>query len=91
MKNSWSIRGNSCLSPPFRHEAGHEAVGDGRANPYLRQHVVGVFAERLDVDVVVVERGYEHVDDADGPQVALGVAFPVPACIEEGERAEQQH
>ena len=78
-----------CFS--LRHEAGHEAVGDGGTDPYLRQHVVGVLAERFQVDVVVVERGYQHVDDADGPQVALGVLLPVLPRIEEGERAEQQH
>ena len=70
---------------------GHEAVGDGGTYPDFRQHIVGIFAEGLQIDVVVVERGYQHVDDADGPQVSLGIALPVLSGIEEGERAEQQH
>jgi len=40
------------------------------------------------VDVHVVERGYQHVDDADGPQIALGVALPVLPRIEIRQCAE---
>ena len=68
----------------FRHEAGHETIGDGRTNPDLREHISGVFVGRLQIDVQVIERGNEHVNDADGPQVALGVALPVLTCIEIG-------
>ena len=71
----------------FRHEAGHEAVGDGGADPDFREHICGVLIGGFQVDVQVVERGNDHVDDADGPQVALGVALPVLASIEVGERA----
>ena len=27
---------------PFRHETGHEPVGDGGANPYFREQICGV-------------------------------------------------
>ena len=76
---------------PFRHEAGHEAIGDGGTNPDFRQHIVGVLVGGLQVDVQIVERGNDHVDDADGPQVTLGVALPVLSRIEIGEHAKQQH
>ena len=66
----------------FRHEARHEAVGDGGTDADLREHVVGVLAGGLQVDVQVVERGNDHVDDADEPQVALGIALPVLARVE---------
>ena len=72
----------------LRHETRHEAVGNGGANPDFDKQIVGVLVEGLQVDVPVVERGNEHVDDADGPQVALGVALPVLTCVEIGERAE---
>ena len=73
----------------LRHEAGHETVGDGGAYPDFGKQIVGVFVDGLQIDVVVVEHGYEHVDDTDDPEVALGVALPVLAGIEERERAEQ--
>ena len=75
----------------FRYETGHEAVGDGGTNPDFRQQIVGVFVDGLQIDVVVVECGNDHVNHADSPQVALGVALPVLPRIEEGEHAEQQH
>ena len=75
----------------FRYKTGHEAVGDGGAYPNFREHIVSVLADGLQIDVPVVERGNDYVDDADGPQVTLGVALPVLTGIEEGERAEQQH
>ena len=75
----------------LRHEAGHQAVGDGGANPYFYEQIVGVLVDGFQIDVHIVERGYEYVDDADGPQVALGVALPVLAGIEERKHAEQQH
>ena len=76
---------------PFRHETRHEAVGDGRTNPNLCEHIVGVLIGGFQIYVQIVERGNEHVDDADGPEIALGVALPVLARIEEGEHTEQQH
>ena len=75
----------------FGYEAGHEAVGNGGTDPYLNQQILGVFVDRLEIDVVVVQGSNDHVDDADGPQVALGIALPVFACIEEGEHAQQQY
>ena len=75
----------------FRNETGHQTVGDGGTYPDFRQHIVGVIAEGLHVDVVVIECGNEHIDDADDPQVALGVALPVLASIEIGERTEQKY
>ena len=74
-----------CFCYAFRHEAGHESVGDGGTNPDFREHIVGIFAEGLHIDVVVIKHSNEHVDDADGPQVTLGVALPVLARREEGE------
>ena len=71
----------------FGYEAGNEAVGDGGTDPSLNQQILGVFVDRLEIDVVVVQGGDDHVDDTDSPQVALGVALPVFACIEEGEHA----
>ena len=73
------------------YEAGHQSVGDGGANPYLYQHIVGVFIDWLEIDVEVIECRNDHIDDADHPQVALGVALPVLTRIEIGEHAEQQH
>ena len=75
----------------FRYETGHQPVGDGGTNPDFREHIVGILAVGLQIDVVVIERGNEYVDDADEPQVALGVALPVSAGIKKRERAEQQH
>ena len=75
----------------FRDETGYKAVGDGGTYPDFGQQVFGVFVAGLQVDVDVIEGGDDHVDDADGPQVALGVALPVLAGVEEGEHAEQQH
>ena len=72
-------------------EAGHEAVGDGGTDPDLGEHIVGKLIGGLQIDVEVVKGGNEHIDDADEPEVALGVTLPVLARIEEGERAEQQH
>ena len=72
-------------------EAGHEAVGDGGTDPDLGEHIVGVLVGGLQIDVEGVKGGNEHIDDADEPEVALGVTLPVLARIEEGERAEQQH
>jgi len=85
----------SVLSPlfllHFRHKAGYEAVGDGGTYPDLREHIVGKFVDRLQIDGDIIKCGNEDVYNADDPQVALGVALPVLAGIEEGEHAEQQH
>ena len=51
----------------------------------------GGFEGERSESVEVVKGGNEHIDDADEPEVALGVTLPVLARIEEGERAEQQH
>ena len=72
----------------FSDETRHKTIGDGGAYPYLGEQIVGVLVDRLLVDVVVVECSYEHIDDADGPQVVLGIAAPVLACIEVCEHAE---
>ena len=69
----------------FRHETGHETVGDSGANPNFREQICGVLICRLYVDVQIVERCNDNVDDTDSPQVALGVAFPIFARIEVGE------
>lgn len=68
----------------LRHETGHETIGDGGTNPYFSKHVVGIIANGLQVDIPVVECGYEYVNDADEPQVALGIVLPVLARIEIG-------
>jgi len=81
----------SLRSLSFRHETRHQPIRDGGSNPDFSEHIVRIFSERLNVDVVVVEGSNDHVDDADHPQVALGVALPVLTRIEEGERAKQQH
>ena len=70
------------------HKAGHETVGDGGAYPDLCEHIVGILVDGLQIDVPVVERGNDYVDDTDSPQVALGIALPVLAGIEVSEHAE---
>ena len=81
----------SSSTVPLRHKTRDHSVRDGGSYPDFGEHIVGVFADGFHVDVVVVEGGYDHVDDADDPQVPLRVTLPFLACIEEGERAEQQH
>ena len=61
------LGGSRCLLLCLRHETGYEAVGDGGSYPDLREHVVGIFVDRHDGDVIVVKGGNDHVDDADGP------------------------
>ena len=76
----------------FCDEASHQTIGDGGANPYLGEHIVSVFVDSLKIhDVQMIECCDERIDGEDDPQVALGVAFPLPAGIEVGQRAEQQH
>ncbi len=74
----------------FRHETGHQTVGDGRTNPYLSKQIWGVFIDRLNVNVQIVKCGNEHVDNTDYPQVTLSVALPVLTRIEIHKR-EKQH
>ena len=78
----------SCL----RRKAGHEAITDGGADPYLGKGVVGVLVNRLKVhDIEMIEHGYERIDGEDNPQVLLGITLPFAAGIEVGQRTEQQH
>lgn len=76
----------------FRYETCHQPVGDSGAYPDFYQHIVGVFIVDLKkLEIVVVEHGNKRIEDEDGPEIALGVALPVLASIEVGERAEQEH
>lgn len=84
--------GSFCCAPLrlFRHEASHKAIGDGGTYPYLGEHITGILVLKFEEDDVdVIEHRYQGVDGKDGPKVPLGVALPVFACIEEGERAKQ--
>ena len=49
----------------FRHETSYETIGDSWAYPDFRQHIVGIFVDGFQIDVVVVECGNDYVDDAD--------------------------
>ena len=75
----------------FGYKTSHQSIGNGRTYPDLGEQIVGVFVDGLQIDGDVVEYGNERIDDENHPEVAFGVALPFLACIEEGERAEQQH
>ena len=75
----------------FCYETGYEAIRDCGPYPDFCKHIIGVFADWLEIDINVIEHGDEYIDNTDGPQIALGVALPVLAGIEEGEHAEQKH
>ena len=51
----------------FRHEAGHQSVGDGGAYPDFGEHKVGIFIDGLKINVDVVECGNERIDNKDHP------------------------
>ena len=76
----------------FVHEARHETVADGGADPYLGEVVVSVLVHRLEKrDVQLVDGSNERIDDENNPQVVLRVGFPFATGVEIGQRAEQQH
>ena len=73
----------------FRYETGHQAISDGRSYPNFNQEIIGVYSGGLNVEVVVVECGNNHIHQEYHPQITLGISLPFLAGIEECQHEKQ--